>query len=194
MTKVHKLSNRQERELLQRLMQCKPVDNGSSRLLFIDPRDSNYVIKVAVGAKAFRQNKLEVAMYKTWGASGYLAEIKEYGNFCIVMERLAEIYCSDELEDYYFPEGHPSYAVQEWMDQLLGYTSDNCQIGKTKHGEWVAYDYGFDPSHSSQVQVGWASDLRWSQGWRDYLVKARSLLLQKRPITQCEKWYAELCQ
>lgn len=193
MAVIHKLSNRQERELLQRLMKCKPIDNGSSRLLFIDPRNSNYVVKVAIGAKAFRQNKLEVAMWKEWGDDGYLAEIKEYGNFCVVMERLTEVYSSDELEEYYFPDGHPSYDVQEWMNEQVGYTSDNCQVGKTMRGEWVAYDYGFDPSHSSRVQVGWAEDLRYSHGWRDYLVKARKLLLQKRPITQCEKWYFELC-
>lgn len=190
---AHKLSNRQERELLKKLIGRKPISSGSSRLVFIDPRNSRYVVKVAIGAKALRQNKLEVSLWQSWGASGYLAEIKEYGVFCVVMERLVYTYDDEDLDENYFPSDHPAYQAADWLDGVIGYTADNRQIGRTLGGNWVAYDYGFDPNHSSANQVGWADDVRWSGSCGSYLRQARELLLRKIPVTKCELWFDELC-
>lgn len=187
---AHKLSNVQERELLKKLNGAKRIGVGSSRMVFIDPRDSRYVVKVAVGAWAFRQNKLEVKLWKTHGDNSYLARIKEYGNFCVVMERLAEVYDDDTLEMGYFDDNHPSMRPRNWLNSLVGYTSDNCQIGKTFDGRWVAYDYGFDPNVVAGRQVGFASEVAYSD-WHLYLKKARELLYKKQPITRCEKWYVD---
>ena len=188
METAHKLSNVQERELLKKLDGAKRIGSGSSRLVFIDPRDSHYVVKVAVGAGAFRQNKLEVKLWKAYGDNGYLARIKEYGNFCVVMERLAYVYDDEELDEGYFPDDHPSQEVRNWLNELVGYTTDNCQIGRTFDGRWVAYDYGFDPHIYSSEQVGFASDAVGN--WRFYLKQIREILKKKQPITTCENLYS----
>ena len=67
----------------------------------------------------------------------------------------------DEYEDVYsFVIQHVSHDLRETLENdcqnatdifsaiddlndFLGYTSDNCQIGRTFDGRWVSYDYGF---------------------------------------------------
>lgn len=185
--KAKRLSNTQERALLQRILKRGTlIGSGSSRLVFLDPQNPQWIVKIAVGNCSLRQNKNEVALWQQYGDEGYLARIKEYGNFCVVMERLPYII---EYGDY------SSYAAKQkirhayrWLESTVGYTVDNQQLGRTHDGRWVAYDYGFDPAESSWYQCGWAENLRNSDDVTAYLRYIRTLLLQKKAPTQCEQF------
>lgn len=190
--KPKKLSSVQERKLLKRLEKCKPIDNGSSRLVFIDPRNRQRVVKVAIGAFALRQNKMEVRMWNEYGDSGNLAQIFEYGRYVIVMERCEFTYDYDSTYDN--PSENVSDAIEEiggWLDSILEYTEDNYQVGKTFDGRWVSFDYGFDPAHDSNVQCGHAHGLSWRRDKVDYLRVIRRILVAKKPSTYCEAFFSD---
>ena len=174
---MKKMSANQERKLLRALENCKPIGRGSSRIVYVHPFNPNLIVKVAVGAAAFKQNVCERRTYEELGDK-YCARIEEYGRFCIVMERLVRIY------DYYdFEEDTPD-EVSDVMDALtdfLGDTEDNYQIGQTADGRFVAYDYGF--SMDADDQCGWAQEV-YSKA---YVIQARKILAQKRPINSVEK-------
>ncbi len=183
--KPHKLSNVQERKLLSRLMNCKPLSRGSSRVVFVDPRDSHRVVKVAVGATSLCQNKVEVQLWKDYGDENRLARIYEYGVFCIVMERMQECY-----DDDYCMEDDKNYELFRdfayWLAKIVGDTSDNYQIGLNFNGEFKIYDYGFLPDISAEFQCGWANEIC---DYAKYLRFARGTLALKLPATRVEYYY-----
>lgn len=188
--KAHKLSNSQERKLLKLLKNAKMVGHGSSRLVFIDPRDSNRVVKVAIGANSFCQNKLEVKLWNSTQNS-YLAQIYEYGKFVVVMERVFETYDEDSFYEAYDPDSEDyeffqrGINVVNWLESELGSTSDNYQIGVNANDEWKAYDYGFDPEQSTYDQCGAA---RWmnTKDCRSFLDEMERLVRFHRPITEIQ--------
>ena len=181
---MKKMSANQERKLLRALENCKPIGRGSSRIVYVHPFNKNLIVKVAVGANAFKQNVCERKVYDALGDE-YCARIEAYGRFCIVMERLVRIY------DYYdFEEEMPDEVsyVMDALTDFLGDTEDNYQIGKTADGRFVAYDYGF--STDADEQCGWAQEV-YSKA---YLIQARKILVQKRPINTVEKLDLETLQ
>jgi hypothetical protein len=44
------------------------------------------------------------------------------------------------------------------LEEYLGATSDNAQLGMNRKGEWVAYDYGFTPDRYCDEQTTRTSD------------------------------------
>ena len=189
-TKARKLSNLQERKLLKLLKNAKLIGNGSSRLVFIDPRDSNRVVKVAIGAASFRQNKLEVKLWNETQCK-HLAQIYEYGKFIVVMERMMETYDEDSFYDACDPDSE-SYEffklganVVNWLEEELGSTADNYQIGTNANNEWKAYDYGFDPDQASCDQCG---EAYWmgTKEFRSFLDEMERLVRFHRPITEIQ--------
>jgi len=183
---MRKLSLNQEIKLLKSLKNAKILDNGSSRIVFVNPENADEVVKVAVGTAALRQNTLEVSNFKNFSDWGILAEITAYGRFCVVMERMR--YCYDWEDD---EEGVAEIADE--LEKINGSTSDNYQVGLTKNGEMKAYDYGFETrvSHKGQrgcfFYCGWADAIDGRRQIRRYLNTAISLLREKRPLNQIEK-------
>lgn len=181
-----KLSSVQERKLLKRLLNAQLLGCGSSRLVFIDPRDSRWIVKVAVGTRAFRQNRLEVERWQNFGETAPLAAIKEYGRFCIVMERLPFTISLDDDNFHWYERLTEVREAYSWLEWQAGHTSDNQQLGRTNDGRWVAYDYGFDAGLNGYKQIGWADDIAIKPARNKYLQGIRTLLLQKQPITKCD--------
>ena len=189
-TKARKLSNLQERKLLKLLKNAQPIGSGSSRLVFIDPRDSKRVVKVAIGAASFRQNKLEVKLWNETQSS-YLARIYEYGKFVVVMERVVETYDEDSFYDSYDSDNTDLFRLGEevvsWLGSQLGSTADNYQIGLTENDEWKAYDYGFDPEEPVHNQCGEAYWMSLRER-RAFLDEMERLIRFHRPITEIQRF------
>ena len=180
-----KLSMNQEIKLLRQLKNAKQLGCGSSRLVFIHPLDKTKVVKLAIGANAFVQNRNEVKLWETW-KNDYLANIYEYGRFIIVMERIEDIYDEDSLFEEYDCIPNAAVDVINWLDNLLGESCDNYQIGYG-NGRWALYDYGFSSYRDAQSQIGWANADVWDQPQiHDYINSCISLLRNKKPITMIE--------
>lgn len=177
--KARKISNLQERKLLRQLKNAELISNGSSRLVFIDPRNENRVVKVAIGACALRQNRFEIQLWNS-RRDERLARIYEYGVFTVTMEKIECTFDDDDLED---EEG---LRVVEWLNEILGETSDNFQIGCNADGEFKAYDYGFDPQFRSWEQVGHASQFELRKDYRWLFNKFIGYLNEKTPVTKME--------
>lgn len=158
---MHKLSRMAERNLLKRLRGVKPLScgEGSSRVVYILPGEPGWVVKVGIGSGGFRQNANERRMFMTYGGER-LAEVKAYGRYVVVMERLkcvsydtgADMACDGDDSEF--------CDVVEWLNEKLGYSDDNSQLGQTRDGRWKAYDYGFLPDERDEVaQIGTAADI-----------------------------------
>ena len=190
--KARKLSNLQERKLLKLLKNAQLIGNGSSRLVFIDPRDSKRIVKVAIGAASFRQNKLEVKLWNETQSS-HLAQIYEYGRFVVVMERMMETYDEDSFYEAYDPDSENyeffklGAKVVNWLEEELGSTADNYQIGLNANDEWKAYDYGFDPDQDSSLQCGEAYWMGRKE-FRSFLDEMERLVRFHRPITEIQQF------
>lgn len=188
--KARKLSNLQERKLLKLLKNAKLVGNGSSRLVFIDPRNRNRVVKVAVGAASFRQNKLEIKLWNETQCS-HLAQIYEYGKFVVVMERMVTTYDEDSFYEEYDEDAedaefyHRGIDVINWLEEELGSSGDNYQIGLNALDEWKAYDYGFDPEIGAREQCGEAYWMSRKE-FRSFLDEMERLVRFHRPITEIQ--------
>lgn len=188
--KARKLSNLQERKLLKLLKNAKLIGNGSSRLVFIDPRNDNRVVKVAIGAAAFCQNKLEVKLWNDTQDS-HLAQIFEYGKFVVVMERMMETYDEDSFNDGYDSSSENRDFFQlgddvvNWLVTKLGCTSDNYQIGLNANNEWKAYDYGFNSDISAREQCGEAHWMSMKE-FRLFLDEMERIVRFHRPITEIQ--------
>ena len=49
------------------------------------------------------------------------------------------------------------WETHDFLNDQIGYTADNCQLGITVDGHAVAYDYGFDPN-TEEDQLSRSSD------------------------------------
>ena len=135
--------------------------------------DRECVIKLAVGQGGLSQHQTEVEMWLDSRENKlFLGEIFAAGQFVSIMEHVDVEDWSDMAEDVYgdddpdetarnyleyccgYEEDEDNYderlkearKVAETVTFLAGYngrTSDNGQLGKTKDGRYVAYDYGF---------------------------------------------------
>lgn len=114
----------------------------------------------------------------------FVVEVTEYGNDA---EDGFSYYCSDEDEEdrclWQVYDFRNADACQEVIDgirdvynylcEYQGDTSDNCQIGCTKDGRVVAYDYGYDTSECYRDIVGnvyrWVKDGAVLSACYDYM-------------------------
>lgn len=156
--KPKKLSLSEEREiLLQAIKKDEFLDNGSSRAVFA--LNDEYVVKIALDEGGFLQNDLEIKMYEMDTINKYLARIESYGKFIIVMERVSpidEVFYPEE-EDYFLENDEfdeeaydkdvdlfdKTREVIYELQDYLGSTTDNEQLGFTAEGDIVSFDYGF---------------------------------------------------
>ena len=138
----------------------------------------DYVIKLAVGRGGLNQMALEINTFYYYGESGHLATIAAMGQFCEIMEKVSII---DDLECYPYEDfdsfirglngfededTNDNYTdvqkcemweTHDFLNDQIGYTADNCQLGITVDGHAVAYDYGFDPN-TEEDQLARSSD------------------------------------
>ena len=180
--KAHRLSANAEIKLLKLLKNAKLLGWGSSRCVFEMPGDPSKVVKLAIGTYSLRQNKLETRLWNDL-RDNRLATITDFGRFVLVMEKLDEV-CDDES---FYDDGSGEFdeplAVYEWLNGVLGETSDNFQLG-VKNGQWKCYDYGFDAEVVAFKQVGNADygvDLADRRKIIDAMI---ALLRQKQPVTK----------
>ena len=176
---MKRLTKRQEKNIMKALKtRGEFLGHGSSRAVFRLGED--YCVKIAKDEYGVTQNKLEVDMFRKNGRM-YLAEIKAYSKFFVVMEFIEVIdrddvdyyleqyfYYEQELEDgedVEWQEDMPINIVSEMsevveaMASMVGETDDNTQLGFRENTDVVVcYDYGYEPSnHNNSV-----SDLHYS--------------------------------
>ena len=130
------LTPTQERFILKQLEDCKPFDNGASRICFECPTEIvealglnteyEYIIKLAMGLGGLSQNQLEILTYQQYGESHPLAQIFAAGRYVEIMEKL-------EIE----------YDFRDFVDEDCYFCEDDC-------GEEY---WGFNEETASQVQV-----------------------------------------
>lgn len=138
------------------------VDNFMKELLDLD-QDKDYVVKIAMGQGGMSQNMAEVNVYIRYADDGFLATIYQAGRYCLIMEEvepddwydLADEIGSFETR-YEDADSYADYNDFEYSEadnkvidtigrltDIFGNTGDNGQVGWTKDGRCVAYDYGF---------------------------------------------------
>lgn len=141
------------------------------KILGLDP-SFDYVIKLGCGQGGFNQNSREVEVWLENEGCDYLAPIYAAGRFILIMEAVdvcdyidfaetvdydddprerAESYVEYEYdmspEDADYESTVRDYEKAAYAIAQLayhnGHTCDNGQLGRTKSGRYVAYDYGF---------------------------------------------------
>lgn len=145
----------EERELLEEIAngEIKGIDSEMSRLVY--GIDDDLIVKVAIGPGGLKQNENEVSAFGDYPFYP-IARIYAYGQTCLIMERLD--HCGRYDDCYYVDEyldGDSDRVDQIVVDleTINGDTSDNFQLGLTKNGDLVAYDYGFISSISCNSQT-----------------------------------------
>lgn len=172
------LTRKEEIEILtSALEEANILGNGSSRIVL---SYGDYVVKVAFDAQGQKQNETEYDTWCQYGYTGLFAEVFAYGNNLIVMEWVEVSYSIEDVEEaihYYFDTdegfidsedddfdeemydvGESYWNIKTQIDEILGETDDNMQIGLTPNG-LVAYDYGllygqFSASVSDSLRYG----------------------------------------
>lgn len=165
---AYKLNKEQEIGMVQIAWERDELlGNGSSRVVYeLSPHT---VLKAAIDDEGRFQNSVEWELHEEH-ASDQLARILAYGKNVIVMEKVYVPADFEDLwrnEDYIFDwsdreqvetwldeyfgitmeDIHGLFAVYRFLEDELGHTVDNGQIG-FRHGtnEPVAYDYGYIPT------------------------------------------------
>lgn len=168
---MQRLMRNEEIQILKELMkeEYNCLGNGSSRVVF--DYDDNFCVKIAVDKEGQFQNHNEIKLYDEYG-SEFLARIKSYGKYIVVMEKV-RAYNPDDVQEAIYENGYedededrdeeriPLFteeevknleAVKNNLDDILTETPDNFQLGKAKDGRMVAYDYGYLPyEHEKSV-------------------------------------------
>ncbi len=182
------LNSNQEKHLIRYMINQPDLfkASGASRAVFSCTTDiadylglpkkntNSYVMKVALGKGGMSQTQTEYDTYMNYGHSGVLAEIVAIGRYVEIMEAVDVWDFRDEAdwgyevsaEDIY--NNNEDYMTEEdaekvvdtisVLNDLFGCTSDNGQIGKTRSGEWVAFDYGYVPENGHDSQTSNISD------------------------------------
>ena len=191
--RAKKLSLNKEISLLRKLKNLKPLDWGSSRLVF--KLENGTVAKLAIGTYALNQNRCEIKLWQSNGAYLPLAQIHYFGRFIEVMEEVKAFDASD-VEYGYIDDVDEEEAteVADKLSEVLGCTADNYQLGLTKRGDLVSYDYGFRiyGQHSCHDQCGYASWAASNKRLRIYIDKAIELLRSKTPVNKIDKELGDL--
>lgn len=147
---MRKLTIREELNILWKLREKQNFINaGSSRAVY--KLNSTTVVKVAIDKAGRTQNKREVEIFEEHG-SQYLAKIYAYGASILLMEVIDPFYVDyyEEIVSMYEGNLMTEYEfehindVLDFLNDINGDTEDNLQLGYTKCGVAVSYDYGFD--------------------------------------------------
>lgn len=159
------LTAQEQHDILQ---YCKDntvyMGRGSSRATFEFKEFSDIVIKIVVDSKGEYQKDKEIEIYKTLG-SQCLTRVYAYGDYFAICEKVEPFdhdevisYVSDYLEDWFIEEESiftkddicQIQNVVEELDEELGETSDNCQLGRSVvDGRIVSYDFGYESGSNS---------------------------------------------
>lgn len=198
------LTPAQEQYLIRYVIQHEDlfIDAGASRAVFqcttdiadylnLPNKDCHaYIMKIAMGRGGVEQTKTEFETYLNRGDSGVLADILAIGRYVEIMEAVEvrdfrDEACRDFTADDFmeaFDDLSSEDAIEiehtiDVLDDLLGYTSDNGQIGKTRNGHWVAYDYGYIPGKGINTQTSDVRDVIYRDSARkEYLTGLIDLL------------------
>ena len=186
-------------------------DDLASKLGIYDATNK-YVIKIAMGAGGIEQLKAEVSLWLEYGDDGYLARVVAAGRFIEIMEYVDcwdftdEADCGfddcdyEDLKDLILennPDTLEEYDASCIADTILflqrqfGETSDNGQLGKTLHGYWVAYDYGFDRGKGRDSQTSDLSDYIYRDEVRERYLRGLIVLLNQEDEFM-DEWEKEL--
>lgn len=183
------ISAEKEIQLLRYLKGFEFIDAGGARMVFeVDKfikklldldQDKDYVVKIAMGQGGMSQNMAEVETYIRYADDGFLATIYQAGRYCLIMEAvetdcwydLAEEISSFETRyedaDNYAEGNNIEYNERDnkvidtigYLADIFGSTSDNGQVGWTKDGRCVAYDYGFYVEKGCNSQTSLLRDM-----------------------------------
>lgn len=151
----------------------------------------DYVVKLAVGRAGLNQMALEVNTFDAYGDRGYFAAIAALGQFCEIMEKVRVVediewdtydsfeslisglnnYDDEDTNDNYTDaQKREMWEAHSFLNDYIGWTADNCQLGITEGGRAVSYDYGFDPNaDADDVQLSSSSD-RVANDTSDYYI------------------------
>ena len=176
----------------------------------LDIESDNYVIKLACGLGGVRQTEAEVKCFLNHPYAP-LAEIVAYGRYVEVMERVE---CDDfrdfaeecdedwgiPYETFYDYNGNDeegsdaddaraeeAYDVIIQLHRIFGHTADNGQLGRNRHDNLVAYDYGFDTDLSCDEQTSEVSDYVYDTVQRNAYIDALINLLTET-LDMLEAW------
>lgn len=122
------------------------LGRGSSRAVFSFRNDNSVVFKIAPAKSGVLQNDIEYDLFLEYG-SIHLARIYAAGTHILISE-FVKIPSENEWDDDF-------YEVKDWGDVVLGYSSDNEQIGYRifdDEREYVLYDYGYLPAGRDDVR------------------------------------------
>lgn len=114
-----------------------------------------------------------------WGPEEFFCEVNEF-NYAWYNETFFEkggqesLYCLSEIESIAVENGYSidysidfcegAFDAQYELDNILGETSDNGQIGMNSCGDAVVYDFGFDPNNNRETYVSYSSDeVSWAE-------------------------------
>ena len=206
MMTIKKLSLAEEREVILSLRGATALGYGSSRVTYdlspnlaarlgLDP-SRDYVVKLAVGRGGLNQMDLEVGIFQSRGESGCLAIIPASGQFCEIMEKVIiidDLECDtydtyddfvccglNDYDNYSYEQKQEMWRAHEFLNEEIGYSSDNCQLGITASGHAVAFDYGFLPD-SDDEQMS-SSSYRVAEDTGDYYIGRIAQLIDEALI------------
>ena len=138
------------------------------------------VIKLGYGGGGINQNILECYAYDQYKDDAILAPIYYKGGSIIIMEKVKlfeeasimrtegfdDYYEADDfisiLREYYSPASfklinlellREAFDIGTTLNELFGYSSDNAQLGVDHKGQIVAYDYGYNQTTTSDVEL-----------------------------------------
>jgi hypothetical protein len=159
---AEKLTRTEEIELLNLLITATPIGIGSSRVVFKHPQSDFLAIKFAPQTGGRNQNLLEVTTNKI--LPNLTNKIYNFGEYLLVCD-LITCDLADFIEDGFrkggdnWPKDYVSHEeentieiILESLEDVLGFSYDNGQIGRTWDNRIVAYDYGYS-SKKDCVQV-----------------------------------------
>ena len=206
MMTIKKMSLAEEREVILSLRGASALGYGSSRVTYdlspnlaarlgLDP-SRDYVVKLAVGRGGLNQMDLEVGIFQSRGESGCLAIIPASGQFCEIMEKVIvidDLECDtydtyddfvccglNDYDNYSYEQKQEMWRAHEFLNEEIGYSSDNCQLGITASGHAVAFDYGFLPD-SDDEQMS-SSSYRVAEDTGDYYIGRIAQLIDEALI------------
>lgn len=159
---LESLTIEQEIEVLRQAFERKKfLGNGSSRAVY--ELNDEWVVKIANSEEGRVQNRNEVYLYSLEVMRPVLATIKAFSPNIIVMQKV-QPYDSDDVAAFLYDSSEAAMEamdvraddeykildVVEALEEVIGETEDNYQIGMSSKG-FVAYDYGFIAHESGQV-------------------------------------------
>ena len=155
---THSMSIQEQKDLINKLIERgRVINNGGGRLVFEHPDYEDRVVKIAMGEGGIVQNTAEADIYYTYSESyDVFANIYGHSELIVEMEKVEPF--PDDLD--YLEEGEErdkAWRLKFLLDDLIGDTADNEQLGLNECGEIVAYDYGYSPEKNCSEQT---SELR----------------------------------